>query len=57
MKKIYFCVLFTLTMMCADAQHDTLKIGALVISKAATTETSSWKERDQHVSIPSAYVS
>ena len=30
--------------MCADAQHDTLKIGALVISKAATTETSSWKE-------------
>ena len=44
MKKIYFCVLFTLTMMCADAQHDTLKIGALVISKAATTETSSWKE-------------
>ena len=44
MKKIYFSIVFILSCICVNAQNDTLKIGALKISKSATTNPGSWKE-------------
>jgi len=44
MKKTSFVIAFIMSIMFANAQHDTLKIGALVISKSQTTNPSSWKE-------------
>jgi hypothetical protein len=44
MKKIYCSLVFTLSILFVNAQHDTLKFGSLVISKSPTTNSGSWKE-------------
>jgi hypothetical protein len=44
MKKIYFSLAFTLSILFANAQYDTLKIGSLEMSKTVNAGSKSWKE-------------